>query len=470
MLLSQGATGPGKDESEDDSPSSDTSVHEVVCNDKVNPPRGLAHFDLASLSCGFFVRYDQFIGGATDVYQETKCLETQVQCEGLTPNFRVVLDWVVTQLRLNPNMATCQTLVILSDTRKLEEIPHWKHTARWIVERTRWRGPDQDAWYAFYVPSGQFNCHFVWTAVYILKALVAFLPDTDLVLFDHDAAFTTLFENKQLCALALNCHLPYRVNIAQLGCLSITEPWSPANAGIVWFPRKKRNIGTQPQFDQAKQWLTAITSEQLSGKKREAVLTEVTNRLAAQQKALSQRKKRMPSIPEDRPWSPTFNSLAEGSPEALRLQTGLDWNLEAEFSILNCTPLHRSEAVSRDDLILAWALMGNFMHVMFFPRAHLNKRDGTRGNLDEHLKKRAPSLAGWAGLGFEQTCLQSLFVLQSATAGVISLPGEKLFMAQYMPGDPNAYMPSMMFHGYGEQKTVSRTWTSFTTGSLWARP
>ena len=92
MLLSQHATGSCKDEAEDDSPSSDTSVHEVVCNDKLYPPRGLAHFDLASLSCGFFVRYDQFIGVATDVFQETKCLELQSQCEGLTPNFRIVLD------------------------------------------------------------------------------------------------------------------------------------------------------------------------------------------------------------------------------------------------------------------------------------------------------------------------------------------------------------------------------------------
>jgi hypothetical protein len=144
------------------------------------------------------------------------------------------------------------------------------------------------------------------------------------------------------------------------------------------------------------------------------VLTEVTDHLGAQQKALLNRKKRLPSIPEDRPWSPTLNSLEEGSPEALRLQTGLDWNLEAAFSILNSTPLHRSDAINRDDLIIGWALLGNFMHVMFFPRAHPNTRDGNYGNLDEHLQKRAPSLAGWAGPGFEQTCLQSLFVLQSA--------------------------------------------------------
>jgi hypothetical protein len=129
-----------------------------------------------------------------------------------------------------------------------------------------------------------------------------------------------------------------------------------------------------------------------------------------------------------------LDSLEEGSLEALRLQTGLDWNLKAEFSILNSTPLRRSDAINRDDLMLGWALMGSFAHIVFFLKAHLITRDGARGNLDEHLQQRAPSLAGRDGPGFEQTCLQSLFVLQSVTGGVISLPGEKLFMAQYMPG------------------------------------
>jgi hypothetical protein len=100
-----------------------------------------------------------------------------------------------------------------------------------------------------------------------------------------------------------------------------------------------------------------------------------------------------------------LNFLEEGSLEALCLQIGLDWNLEAEFSILNSTPIHRSEAINREDLILGWALIGNFMRVMFFLKSHLNTRDGTHGNLDGHLQKRAPSLAGQAGPSFEQTCL-----------------------------------------------------------------
>ena len=130
-------------------------------------------------------------------------------------------------------------MFILSDTRNLDDIAHWKHTARWIVERTAYVGPNGDKWFALFIPSNLFPCHFVWTATYILKAFVPFLPNTDLVLLDHDAAFTTLFENGQLTNLALNLHLPYRRVIRHLGLLIITEPGSNANAGVVWFPRNK---------------------------------------------------------------------------------------------------------------------------------------------------------------------------------------------------------------------------------------
>ena len=40
-----------KDEAEEDSYSY-TSVHPVKCDDMLYPPRGLAHYDLSSLSCG----------------------------------------------------------------------------------------------------------------------------------------------------------------------------------------------------------------------------------------------------------------------------------------------------------------------------------------------------------------------------------------------------------------------------------
>ena len=42
----------------------------------------------------------------------------------------------------SPSATPLWYLVVLSDTCRLEDIPHWKHTARRLVERTRWMGPD----------------------------------------------------------------------------------------------------------------------------------------------------------------------------------------------------------------------------------------------------------------------------------------------------------------------------------------
>ena len=82
VLMSRKEAELCKDESEDESYSY-TSVKPVKCNDRLYPPRGLAHYDHSSLSCGFFVHYDHFIDVATDVFQETKCLETQAKCEDI---------------------------------------------------------------------------------------------------------------------------------------------------------------------------------------------------------------------------------------------------------------------------------------------------------------------------------------------------------------------------------------------------
>jgi hypothetical protein len=201
------------------------------------------------LSCGLFAQYAPYLGPPKDVFKVADCLPLEPPQRGRKPSMKQFLTHVIEQLRTSPAILDCQTLLILSDTNKLEQIPHWKHTARWIIDRTAYSGPDLDKWFALFVPSEIFKCHFVWTATYILKALIPFLPGTDLVLLDNNAAFTALFENKQLSTLAVNLHLPYRHAIKHLGMLTITEPASNANAGIVWFPRHQQNSANEPNFN-----------------------------------------------------------------------------------------------------------------------------------------------------------------------------------------------------------------------------
>ena len=186
--------------------------------------------------------------------------------------------------------------------------------------------------------------------------------------------------------------------------------------------------------------------------------------LSRRLRALCDRKRK--PLPEPQPWRPNLEPL-EGrstSAEDLRKQTALDWNLEHEYTLLNNTPLHRSFAVNRDELILAWALLGDFMHMMFFPPSHLDAREGYPGNLSQNLQTRAPAIGRWAGTPFEQTCLQALFALQSSAAGVAYLPGIKMFMAPYMPGDTKKWLPPAIFHGYGgDAKKKIRKLDNFNT-------
>jgi len=171
-------------------------------------PPSLATYDQQSLSCGLFTQYGKYIGQSKDVYKVSDSLPKQKAQLGKKPSMKAFLTHVIEQLKTSPAILDCQTLLILSDTKKLADIKHWKHTARWIVDRTAYVGPDADKWFALFVPSSLFKCHYTWTATYILKALVPFLPRTDLVLLDHDATFTTLFEKSQLSKLALNLDLP----------------------------------------------------------------------------------------------------------------------------------------------------------------------------------------------------------------------------------------------------------------------
>ena len=357
------------------------------------PQCTLGEFDKQSLSCGLMAQYNKYLGDAQDPYQSSKTLNPQPPDLGKPPNFLAILSWVVEQLATDPKIRNCNTLLVLSDTRDLEEIPHWKQTVRWVAGRTRFVGPAKDKWHALFVPSDLFDCHYVWTAVYVLKALTLFLPGTDLVLHDHDAAFVALLENNQLCQLASNLTLPFRVSVKQIGCLVITEPYSPGNAGIVWFPRRKIDLGSSSDFLQAKEMFDLMDTG-VEG--RQLTVDHVSRLLELRTQALCDRKRLEPPEFPAETWKPPFadNSLGEKNKDQdLRKQTALDWNLEHEYAILNNTPLHRSFAACRDDLILGWALMGDFMHMMFFPSSSLNARDGVRGNLPPELQTRAPSLA-----------------------------------------------------------------------------
>ena len=427
-------------------------------------PESITGYERTTQGFGLFGAYARYLSTASDVYGHTS-LNSRTHDPGSfkTPNFNTVLEWVSQQLRAYDSLRSADTVIIVSDTRPLEHVKHWKHTARFLFERTKYIGPNGDKWFALYVPSAKFDAHFVWTAVYVLKALSAFLPDADLLLFDHDAAFTTLFETSQLCHLAATTSLPYRQQLTHVGCLVITEPYSPVNAGIVLFPRLPKISETAVLREVAAIRLSQIL--QKTDADLAAFLLTVAAELSFRTQELCRRKRAPPlllSAKQNQPWTPASELAQPLLGEKVAMS--LSWNLEAEYSLLANTPLYRSYAENRDDHILAWALLGDFMHAMFFPAGCLQQRTGHPGNLSHDLQRRKPPVYRWAGPGFEQTCLQALFALQSPNAGVSYLPGHKMFMALYMPGDHHKFLPPAMYHGFGDHaKTLISALDKFTT-------
>ena len=130
-------------------------------------------------------------------------------------------------------------------------------------------------------------------------------------------------------------------------------------------------------------------------------------------------------------WTDATSSDPQKAADYFRRQTALDWNLEYEYALLEHTPMHRSQAASRDDLLFAWAALGFVLHAVCFPEAHLKSKQADITNLGQ-LRNRAPNVGGWAGPCFEQTCAQALYVLQGDHANVVHLPGSKLFMEPYV--------------------------------------
>ena len=89
----------------DDSSSSSTEFREVECDNKVFPPGGVSGYDQDTLSVGLFNQYQRYLGEAFDVFQETKCLPSEATADGMVPSFTKVLNWVIIQIRSNPEIS-----------------------------------------------------------------------------------------------------------------------------------------------------------------------------------------------------------------------------------------------------------------------------------------------------------------------------------------------------------------------------
>ena len=65
-----------------------------------------------------------------------------------------------------PFLAEADVIVLLSDSRQPNSIPHLGHTLPWWQDRSRWAGPGQERWSCIWVPvdetTGLHRVHHTW--------------------------------------------------------------------------------------------------------------------------------------------------------------------------------------------------------------------------------------------------------------------------------------------------------------------
>ena len=113
----------------------------------------------------------------------------------------------VTRMLASPRFAQADTILLVTDDRDFTSIVHLSHTLRPILARAsvvedahpeRWEA-------AFITPSpdnGCDNMHYCWAAVRLMEFIAVAAPTKHIIILDHDAAPTTLFNVSDLAAFA----------------------------------------------------------------------------------------------------------------------------------------------------------------------------------------------------------------------------------------------------------------------------
>ena len=294
---------------------------------------------------------------------------------------------------------SCGMVYMIVDNRAPEEVEHWPAFAQWWAARRNLVGPQHERTDVLWIQATHANglraVPYYWAGVFVLEAARFLFPKVHFGLVDNDCVPVTLFEVKDLIALAESQFrwpdlVGYRADPdlakSQIGMLLFTEAHLEYNAGLVI------SIGSanRPSPTEA---------------------TSVAEHLAEELEDYRQQLLAMAAPPE----CPTEAS-----------QGG------SLFTPLIGVPMENSL-----DLVVVWALYGAYMCYQFWPMPK-----GEQG-----VNGVQQSLA-WARATFEQGCLSVLPHLEGPCKAT-SLPGEHLFQASRIA--PNRMRP-VIFHAFGRAK------------------
>ena len=386
--------------------------------------------------------------------------------DGIVIDRHVIAQWVCEQIRTCNALREAKTVMITSDNRTLQDIPYWRFTSRFLVQRTQWVGPRGDSWFLLAVPAEKFQVHYCWISVFIAELVAFFKPSDDVILVDTDAPVLTLFEVPDLVNLLLNSYVPLEFCAVDPAMIVITEAASRANAGVVIAPRTPRAMSVSPKEVASEALLhtlvMTVTQEELAPNAGMAVcktedhdpllskpptLRELCSKVATS--AIELLDRWLHDLSARRPHNSTLSKPVNEYSSSDIVEVLQMIPKYADKSLLCGSPLLRCQALDRLDLFAAWTLLGRVMHRVCIPSAFLGKRDLFDAHLAESLSSRRPSLVRWAGPAFEQTALQALIAIHSEYATVMELPGDGVFMEKFLP-DLDQYFPAVWMHAFGE--------------------
>jgi len=434
------------------------------------PPGTFTEIDNATLSSGLYANYRTTSAG--DPFASYPGTVATIPDEGFIVNEQFFAQWSLEQVRKYEKMRNASVILLFTDTRLLEDIPHWKHVIRLMLNRTLRKGEFDEQVFLLFLKIPPETAHMVWAGVYALRSLALLLPEVNLFMWDHDATVTCLYETPHLTALARNSQLPYLYKPLHYGVIIISEANAQVNAGIVGFPRlplinapwlsEEERAAVSDAYNLAASFL-----KNLQAPDDPKHVAKLLQHQQLQETALAARKQDLPTdtVPkhgyecnvEDPEEEASFLydrilpdlSDVDSDSEAYAKQvSGVEWQDEHEMMLLNNTPLHRSKALTRNDLLHAWALIGKVLHKIGFSKEKLKSQTAQVGHLG-NLQFRRPSVGQWASAFFEQTVLRVLVPLASRSAAVAHLPGLTLFMDPYVPGSADKTMPACITHAYG---------------------
>ena len=376
------------------------------------------------------------------------------------PGWKNIFTYI---LRKCGYLADYDTVYVMVDTRNLADhtardpgLPHWQAAVAWWESRLQMIGPMGERTELCFFPAsedtGLHNVHPTWAGTFVLAALGASFPGKHFFLLDSDCLPVTLFEAFDLWQEAYLTRFPLGAEESSKmphpllqhqrfqhdcyvrdtregtshqkmgqGVVFVTEPHAELNAGFVGLFAS----GHSAIFNWA-QW--NAETKNLNEGEFEAKCAQTADFLTSAYWALVSQ------------YLCRRLSFHELSPDASKawIQTGLA-----------LSPLFGTVAQHSIDVIIAWALIGEWScRVLFPPPDGPWPRHGHPQCIGEFYVQRAPSLTAWARACFEQGALASLLYLPGIVP-VFTLPGDRMFQSTGI--HTNVQRP-VILHAYGGAK------------------